>query len=249
MTKTYSVCSTIHTEGYNKYAKENFESFDKFWPKQIHLNLFMEGEYNPVLSNRFNYYDFFKEEPELKKFLKRNKNRSWVPTEKLKAYKRNWRKFSFKSFAMYRASKIVDTEYLIWLDADITTTQPLEKSLLDFYTDENKFCSYLNRNNHKKNKLGMRYLLSSETGFIIFNLKHPYAEEFFERFIDYYKTDKIFNLYEVTDNFILDTVIKQMETEGKISNIELTDGTYEQPLKQTKLGLILSHQMGAKKWK
>lgn len=43
MTKTYSVCSTIHTEGYNKYAKENFESFDKFWPKDVlSLNYFLK---------------------------------------------------------------------------------------------------------------------------------------------------------------------------------------------------------------
>lgn len=246
---SFSACTTIHTAGYNQYAKHNFSTFDKFWPNEIKLHIFMEGDFDPIDSKKLLYYDFFKEEPNLEKFLTRNKERKWVPTDRLKAYKRDWKKFCYKSFAMYRASKMVKTDYLIWLDADNTTVRDLPLSLLESYVDPNKFCTYMNRDRHAKNRLGMRHLLSSETGFIIFNLKHPYSNEFFERFIGHYLYDRIFNLYEVTDNFLLDTVLTQMEEEKKLDNIKLTDGTYEQPMRHIELGKYLEHTMGYKKWR
>ena len=150
---------------------------------------------------------------------------------------------------MYRANKIVDCDFLIWLDADIKTTQLFQIEELKKYINDSKFCSYLNREKHPKNNLGMRHLLSTESGFIIFNKNHPHCNDFFNRFISYYTEDKIFNLYEVTDNFLLDTVMKQMEQEGKIENIKMSDGKSEQPLKHTSLGKFFFHRMGAKKWK
>lgn len=245
----FEVCTTIHTDGYDQYAKNNFKSFVDFWPNNITLHAFMEGPYDPIISHKIKYYDFFKEEPELKNFLERNQNRVWKPKEKLKSYKTNWKKFCFKSFAMYRASQIIKSNYLIWLDADIITTDKFQIDEMNRYIDPSKFCSYLNRDKHLKNNLGMRHLLSSETGFIIFNLKHSYSTEFFDRFISYYKTDKIFDLYEVTDNFLLDKILKEMEIENKIKNIKMVDGTSENPLKHTSLGRFLFHRMGNKKWK
>ena len=54
----------------------------------------------------------------------------------------------------------------------------------------------------------------SETGIYIFNTAHPYAEEYFTRWQEYYDKDKLFNLKGYTDSFVFDAVRIEMEEEG-----------------------------------
>jgi len=245
----FAVCTTIHEEGYNKYAKKNFELFVKHWPNNIKLYAFMEGEYDTIPGVQ--YYDLYKQSPDLKKFLEVNKGRKWWPKDReMKIYKRDWIKFCYKSFTMYEASKLIDTDYLIWLDADIITKKDLPINILDALVDPTKFCTYLNRESNRRNKKGhSRKWLSSETGFIIFNLKHHYSKEFFETFIDYYRNGTMFDLHEVHDAYILDTALEKLVQQKKIINIKMTDGIKDFPLNETVLDEYLFHQMGRKKWK
>ena len=243
-----AVCTTINSEGYNQYAKENFESFVKYWPSDIKLHAFMEGEFEKVPG--VNYYDFLQVQPDLVAFLKRNEGRKWFPADReMKIYKRNWKKFCWKVFAQYTASKLVDADYLIWLDADIVTKKILPKKVIEQYIKSDKFVSFLNRENNPRNKkMVKRKWLSTESGFIIYNLKHPMSDEFFERYIDYYRKDTLFDLFEVADNYVFDVLVSQMEQERKIECNRLTDGVSESPLKILELGDYLFHVMGRKKW-
>ena len=61
----------------------------------------------------------------------------------------------------------------------------------------------------------------TETGFLVFDMRHKYAQEYFDRFKKYYDTDKLYDLSGQLDCHVFDAVRLEMEEEGKykIKNI------------------------------
>ena len=90
----------------------------------------------------------------------------------------------------------------------------------------------------------------SETGIYIFNIAHPYAEEFFTRWQRMYDEDEFFKLKGYTDSYTFDGVRIEMENEGKIKNNDLNDGRYaghrkaKHPFINSELGEYMDHLKG-----
>ena len=113
--------------------------------------------------------------PEQLEFLKRHK-----PKDE-KNYRMDYRRFSFKVFALHQAMTFAleqGKEYLIWMDADIELIKPLNN--FNKWLPKNQVASYLGRKNWDH----------SECGFMIFNLKNG-GKEFLDKMVSMYINDEV----------------------------------------------------------
>lgn len=241
------VVTTIPLSGYKLFAKQNYEKFLEHWPASVQLHVFSEDEI-PQDLNEIKYYDLYKVSPNCKKFVNNNKERKWKPPYTQKLYKFSFIKFCYKVYAICVASKLIDTDVLVWLDSDIITIKDLPLDLITESINDKTLLCYLNRDKSDRN-VSKEYRLSSETGLILFNMKNPNTKEFFERYQKIYDSEKLFELEEVHDAFVFDRLIEKMESEGKGEFVKLTNGTHLWPLQKTDFGSYLVHKMGKKKWK
>ena len=238
------VVSTIHNDGYKKYAYKNYTNFVNYWPSDIKLTVYSED----ILDDKLNgviYKDLFKEIPECQLFVDRNKDIKWKPPYRQKRYKQDFIKFCYKVFVTCHHALNSNADFLIWLDGDINTKANfnVEKNL--HYFDPNYFCWFLGRDYCERNK-NKSDSVSTETGIIIFNLNHPISKDFFEDYKNIYETDKLFGLNEVHDGYVFDIVRKKYKQKYFKAFYQSQDADF--PLRKIDLGKILEHQIGSKKW-
>lgn len=231
------VVTCINQKGYNLFARDNFKSFNENWPKNITLTVYSEDDID------YPHIDLYNEIPLCFNYIQRNKNKRWKPPYSQKQYKQDHLKFCYKVYTVCHRAFKSDADYLIWLDSDITTIRPITINLLQKYCND-YFCSYLNRESWEGNN-NLSKMISTETGFIIFNLKHRIKNEFFKRYQEIYDTDEIFKFNEIHDGYIFDQVVNEF---NPLYFKRLTNGTFREPLSHIELGKYLSHTMGRKKW-
>lgn len=223
------IVSTFSDDGYEKYAKYFVESCKKFVAPTIDISLYID---DIPLSNEKNITILNLEEsvPELSKFKQRNKHR------KFKDFKWDAVRFSHKSYAIWHAAKNNNTDKLFWLDADTVLHNAINEDYLNNFLPDGFFTSYLGRDG--------RY---TETGFIGFNLKHKYSNDFFNEFIDYYDKDRIYTeLSGHTDCHVYDAVRKKFVEQGKITALDLTPGMGKNNFNHVHNGYMI-HNKGGKK--
>lgn len=239
-----AVVTSTSLAGYQAYAKNNYQKFLDKWAPSIELHVFSEDNLPQELP--IYYHNLYQESPSCKNFVDRNNNKSYTPPYKQKKYKYQFIKFCFKVYAICTASKKLDADILIWLDSDVETNISITDTFIKHYIDSASILSYLNRELNEKN-INPRVRLSTETGLIIFNMRHPVIFEFFKRYQNYYDSDNIFLLDETHDAFVFDHLIEEMMTEGKGIFKKLSNGITERPLEDVFKGAF-THRMGQKKW-
>jgi len=196
------IISTFSDKGYHEYGKYFVESCKKFIDPNISVCLYID---NINLNSEKNITILKLEEsiPELTEFKSRNKDRTF------KDYKWDGVRFAHKTYATFHAAK-EDVDYLIWLDSDTEIYEFITVDYLLKFLPSKKFVGYIGRDG------------VSETGFLIFNMKHPYSKEFFERYKWYYNTDSIYSLSEYHDAFVFDVVRKELEEDKRIESYNIS---------------------------
>ena len=107
---------------------------------------------------------------------------------------------------------------------------------------KNHLLSYLNR---EKFITGRDYdSVSSETGLIIVNNKHPLREKFFNRYQEIYDTGELFKHKEQHDGYIFDRVIEEFDP---AIFFKLSTGEIKEPIRKLFPTRYLVHTMGEKK--
>ena len=190
--------STFSDAGYHDYAKNFVESCFKHI-KDIDVVIYKDTIH---VENKENVLFLNLEEscPNLLNFKKRNTHRT---------FKKFWFdgvRFAHKVYATIHASREPNLDYLIWLDADTEIYDTVDPEYFLKFLPNGKFVGYVGRDT------------ASETGFLIFDMKHPEAKNFFDRYEWYYNTDAIYNKLEFHDGFIFDVIKKEFEADNKISS-------------------------------
>jgi len=240
-----NVVTSISSSGYNSYAKENYQKFLNKWSNNIKLHIYSENTLN-FDNDRLVFHALYHECPECLEFVSRNKDRKYSPPYKQKKYKKDFIKFCYKVYTICTAVKDIDSDIIIWMDSDIETINEINEKYFSTFVNNDTLLAYLNREKHPKN-ISLQHRLSTETGLFIINKKHIYTKEFFQRYKDYYDTDKIFFLDETHDAFVFDTVISEMEKETKGNFCKLSNGVTDRPLEFV-FKKKFKHRMGYKKW-
>ena len=194
--------STFSDAGYDAYAKHFVESCFKNI-KDIDVVLYKD---NIELTDQKNVSFTNLEEvcPNLVEFKQRNKSKSF------KDFRWDAVRFAHKVYETIHASRETDLDYLIWLDADTEIYDTVDPTYFLKFLPKGKFVGYIGRDT------------ASETGFLIFDMKHPEASNFFARYEWYYNSDKLYSLSECHDGFVFDVVRKEFELDNKISSYSVS---------------------------
>jgi hypothetical protein len=173
--------------------------------------------------------------PEQLEFLKRHKLKDE------KDYRMDYRRFSFKVFAIHQAMTYAleqNKEYLIWADADIIFKKPINN--FEPWLPKDQVASYLGRKDWDH----------SECGFMIFNLKKG-GQEFLNRMISMYINDEVLTLKQWHDSFVFDKIKEEFnKANEKDVFLNITDGIAGRDVFDiSTLAEFMEHKKGNRKYK
>jgi len=250
--KSLTIVSTWGPKYWPNPVQAGIQSTIKNWPGHAKILYYPDDMSQQIDLPRTQYFDLCKEQPVLKEFIERNKDNQRLTKWQPQQYKFEYDaiRFSYKVFACIDAYQKTKPDMLWFLDADIVTFEKIPMSWLEHIIPDSAFTSYLGRP-----KKGF-----SETGYYAFNTAHKYADEFFERWQQYYAEDLFFNIQKgflnhfpiagYTDSFTFDAVRIEMEQAGKIKNEDLNDGRWagsrkaRHPFINSELGQYMDHMKG-----
>ncbi len=242
---SYTAVTTFSKKGFAEPGKHLLESFGRFWPPEIELVAYVEGDYPPY--PRVRYLDLFSSCPHLAAFIERNKknpkDESFVLKKKQPTGGFYWPidhagiRFAFKVYAVLHAIRTAKTDWVIWLDADTVTHTPITLEMLQSVTPHDALASYLGRDN-----------LYPETGFVAYNLRHPKIQEFASSFEYRYDSDLVYTQSQYHDCVSLACEIKKFEKAGvRFYDIARENGIHSNnPFKKSVLGGYMAHHKARK---
>lgn len=169
------------------------------------------------------------QETNLTKFKKRNKGNPQID-----GFFKGAIKFAPKSYSVIHRLENTDSDYTIWLDADVFVHSKIDQSFYDRVIDPEKMATVLGRKH--------RYL---ESGFVVYNHSHPRLEEFTKTYKACYEEDKIFDIPEWHDAFVVDWIIKKMD--APILNLTPYGENYQHVFVDSFLGDYMDHMKGDRK--
>lgn len=247
---TYSIITTFHAAGLAQYGQTMIDSFDKHWPGSVPLVVYAEDCRPQIPSARVRLLDLMQCSPDLQQFKQRHANdpvaNGMIARDTRVPFADNQFKwdavrFSHKVFAVIHACQTLDTDWVIWLDADTKTFESVPNSFLDEICDPAAMACYL----------GRREKYHSECGWVAYNRRHPDLRSFMDRWRDLYMTGDLFRLREYHDSFVFDVLRKDFQaTRGtRFSNIspELPGKGPGHPFIASRLGEYMDHMKGTKR--
>jgi|TARA_B100000085_G_scaffold283532_1_gene314423 hypothetical protein len=250
MNKKVTFCTTVYPQGFQEYAQKTFCSYVNL-PPDSSLVLFTEDfelDFNYDTSCEVKKIDLFTASPKCKHFVDRHAPNPRTNSYKVRPYKKNYLKFCYKVYAMCQASRLAESDFLVWIDSDIYIKKALDEKILDYICDDNYFIAYLNRENSPTNNQGTYDYDFSETGLISFNLKHSQAANFFDMFEEQYNEDLIFQNEAWDDTSIFDLIRAGFEKFYGVKNKKLSSGKGKFPLEEVALlKEYFFHPMGDRK--
>jgi hypothetical protein len=224
------IVSTFSDSGYHEYAHLLVKGLNTHLDKKIKVFLYIDTVKFKVSKENISRIALEPAVPNLTKFKQRHADKT--PTK----FYNNGVRFSHKSYAIWHAAKNSNVDKLFWLDADTVLKNNVTEQYLDKFLPNEYFTSYLGRPG-----------TITETGFIGFNLKHAYANEFFDEFIDYYNSDRIYSeLTGYTDCHVYDATRSKFVDENKITALDLTPGLGKSNFNNVHKGYIV-HNKGENK--
>lgn len=226
------------------------DSFDRHWPGSIPLIAYTENCAPHVPSDRVRTLDLMTSCPDLAWFKQTHATNpvangqvardTRVPFQD-NQFKWDAVRFSHKVFAVIHACETIDTDWVIWLDADTKTFATVPEGFLDDICDPTSMACYL----------GRREKYHSECGWVAYNRRHPDLQSFMDRWKDLYLTGDLFNLREYHDSFLFDVLRKdfQVQRGTKFTSLspELPGKGPGHPFIASRLGLYMDHMKGSKR--
>lgn len=246
----YTIITTFHHAGLLQYGQTMIDSFDQYWPKSVPLIVYTEHCAPKLPSARIHARDLLAASADLVAFKQRHANNpmanglvakdTGVPF-KDNAFKWDAVRFSHKVFAILHAAKTVQSDWLIWLDADTKTFAPVPENFLTTICNPHSMACYL----------GRREKYHSECGWVAYNLKHPDCADFMAQWQDLYVSDRLFDLREYHDSFVFDELRRkfadQRHTHFHNLSPNLPGKGPGHPFIASVLGQYMDHMKGSKR--
>lgn len=234
----YNIVTSMTEGNLQRYGHEFLRTFREFWPKDVHLTVYWEGE------------DLRADE----------ENIHWRYIEEVEGYN-EWmdritkfpfmtgivgpNKYNIQYDARHVRKALIEMHGLMkfggkvfWADSDIVTHAPVSLDFLDQILPDEKFCCYCGRE-------GWMY---SETGFIGFNADHPLFQTFRQLYLDCFFSGVIFTQKGWHDCYGFDLVRKALARPDAFSDLSghLPPGVMH-PIVNSVLGSVIDHRKGPRK--
>ena len=216
--RSLAVITTFPPNRWEAYAKRMLESFIANWPNDVKLYVYYEKKLPEIINSKIEYINLEEVNPGLVKFKERHKNDPVANGElqeipngvrrRPEAVKNDKGKGSFlwdavrfahKTYCVYHAIRNINTDVILWLDADTYTFKSISKEFVLNLIPENKLVNYLGR--------GDKF---PECGWVSYNKQHPQITEFINAWIELYEKDTLFKHLEWHDSYVFWQVLKQI---------------------------------------
>jgi hypothetical protein len=242
----HTVITTFNADGYAKYGRRMIQTFLQTWP--VSLVVYAEGcsvqETAPNLVVRdisvVNELTAFKQcwqgVPRANGDVSADPVRS-QRKDAGKGFKWDAVRFAHKVYSIFHCAKHIDTDWLIWMDADTVCHSPISVDDLDGLCPADQDLCFLGRRG--------KY---TECGLYAMNLRSQRTRDFLTQFQRYYDDAEqgIFTLAEWHDSFVFDAVRKHLPLQELDWSSHLITGEGH-PLINSAWGAYLDHLKGDRK--
>lgn len=221
---TLAVVTTFPPNRWDTYAKRMIDSHVKYWPDDVTLYAYYEGEKPEYEHTKVKFLNTEEVNPELLKFKQRHKNdpvangelqeieggvrrdpRAGTNDKGKGSYLWDAVRFAHKTFAVDHAIKNIDTDYILWLDADTYTFRTITTEFVTGLLPSDKLVNYLGRGN-----------TYPECGWVCYNRNHKKIKEFMEYWTTMYINDSIFKELEWHDSYVFWQCVKRIAPEDGV---------------------------------
>ena len=139
----YTVVTTFNADGYNTYGRRMIITFLQNWPKDITLRVYAEGCEVPISASNLEVLNLEAVSTDLVAFKNKwrdvpKANGNIGPGSERKAYKWQAVRFAHKVYAIFHAAQTINTEWLIWMDADMVCHSPITVQKISELFPDNK---------------------------------------------------------------------------------------------------------------
>ena len=244
----YTVCTTFNESGYKQYGQRMIQTFLQNWPAEVTLVVYAENCAVAESADNLVVHDIdivdalttFK--AAWKDVPKANGDVSSDPVRSRrrdagKGFKWDAVRFAHKVYSIFHCAKTINTDWLIWMDADTVCHSAVKLSDLDRLCPQAQDLCYLGRQG--------KY---SECGLYAMNLNGANTKTFLQKFQRCYDDAEngIFTLAEWHDSFVFDAVRKQCELRELDWSLGMITGEGH-PLINSEWGAYLDHLKGKRK--
>jgi len=194
-----NVVTSFSPKGHETYGRSMLKSFEQHWPHEVNLYVYHESRIPEDASGRAIWVN-----------LDRDKDRAAFvashqdgPRDGPHAYKRWPVKFCHKVFAVTSAPR--DCDWLIWMDGDIETMNPMSWEFLRELLPQDETVGVF---------LGRRWWSHTETGFWAIRM-NGYGQHFLDELRAVYTSDRIMTFTNLTDCAAFDYCVQTFEGRGQ----------------------------------
>jgi hypothetical protein len=219
------VITSFNDHYYNLIGRDSVETWLKYWPQDLTLTCYVE-EFRLPDHPRIKQISFDDFKPEYYEFQS--------------TADKQVKKFAKKAWSFIHAMENSTADRIVWLDADVLTTDVLPKQLLLDVLPENVLSTHM----------GVTYLAAKdgtpgrwfvpETGFFAVNTRHPLFDDFRKEYKRHYVEKDQKDLRRFYDNDVYGYVFEKLKAPGNDLCKDFTKG-YKTPLRHTILGPFLDH--------
>jgi hypothetical protein len=189
--KTVKVVTTLHLDGYNLYGKTFIQTWEKYFPKDWQIDYYAEN-HTPSFSDRVRVLDFNSLCPDWLDFYNYVKSINTSNDKKQVNSLKKALRWSFKMFTLVHALENADTDYVIWVDADVYATQSPPKDWIESVIESSCIAGQVER---------VKHATHIETGIVIINTKHLHTQMVIDWIKEGYVHKKILNEPKPWDGF------------------------------------------------
>lgn len=226
--RTFRVVTSQHKPYYDLIGRDCIESFLKYWPKNISIELWAENFVPDITDPRLIIKDWNKINPRFNDFA----DLISASTTCTKTLSR--KKFWMKGHVVLTALEECSQDVFIWLDSDVITHDYIPLEFIENLIPENTLSVDIPAGGKAKNK-------EAETGFFALNLQH----EMSQRVIEYYRichtTTQILKVYRSLETAVWWNAVRDCESLGAVTNHLNTEIDSITPFMSTELGKYMRH--------
>ena len=244
----YTVVTTFNADGYNTYGRRMVDTFLQTWPQQVELIVYAEGcaidQSAPnlvvrdisVVSELTAFKQKWQGVPKANGDIFADPVRS-KRKDAAKPFKWNAIRFAHKTYSIFHCAQNVNTDVLIWMDADTICHSKITVEDLDrLCSDQYELCFLGRRKKY------------SECGLYSMKLHSKGIKRFLKEFQRMYNDadQGIFLLDEWHDSFVFDAVRKRhaLRELNWTAHLQMGEG---HPLINCEWGAYIDHLKGERK--
>lgn len=195
-----TVVTSFGPSGWDSYARTFLDTFERHWPAEVRLIAYREANEwhrRAGMRNLLDLHDcseFLRAHADEPMACGRVRTACWRNKEGAAGYsfRTDAVKFCRKVFAVADAAERMGQGILVWIDADVVTTADVPKGFVEGLLGD-AHVAYLGRAR-----------THSECGFLAFKL--PEALPLIRRWVELYRSDRVFYLHETHDSYVFDHV-------------------------------------------